>query len=277
MYKMSRNPHRLVFFADLLGFGGLAAKPGADKARDALSQLARLLSGTDELAKLVQSPAWSERYGLSDSVFLVAEDVTDGCVAASELFFALAYVQVDQRSPVFLRGALTWGEAHRVDPLFPETATANLVGQGVVEAVHLEAMLKGPRLQVSDPLAGEIQARGEELPVLARTRSGAWEVLWPLGPSVSRINATMVGEICGLAARLFLDTVASQKLRPHYEGLLGLALKSLEWLATTRPDMLAKAREASGLVSRRDALQAELEPSQSQRLENVLSTGPGSP
>lgn len=273
---MPRNAHPLIFFADLLGFGGLAVRPGADKARDVLSHLARLLSGADELAGLVQSPVWSERYGLSDSIFLVTENLGGGCVAASELFFALAYVQVDQQAPVFLRGALTFGEAYRVEPLFPESATANLVGQGVVDAVRLESTLKGPRLQVSDQLVEELRSRREVQPVLARTQTGAWEILWPLGPTVSRLNATMVGEICGMAARLFLAAADSQELRPHYEGLLELALSSLEWLGKNKPNLVAMAQEASELVHRREALQRELGTVQARRLDELLQAGPPS-
>lgn len=133
------------FFADVLGFGQMASLPGARGALDAISDLAHLLSDSDELIKFLANPVWKERYGLSDSLFLVAEDPIEACAAAAELFFNLTYVNHAAEAPVLLRGAIATGEAHRTEPIFPESATANLVGQAVVRAVRMEGQEpKGP-------------------------------------------------------------------------------------------------------------------------------------
>ena len=73
---------KTVFFADVLGFGSLSTPPGASGAADALSDLAHLLSSEGRFVQLLQSPVWTERYGLSDSIFLVAEDPVQACAAA---------------------------------------------------------------------------------------------------------------------------------------------------------------------------------------------------
>ena len=97
---------RIVFFADVLGFSSLARRPGAAGAVDALSDLATVLSSNDEIARLVRSDVWMERYGLSDSIFLVAEDPRAACAAAVELFFNLANPWEEKRMEYVLQQTL---------------------------------------------------------------------------------------------------------------------------------------------------------------------------
>src|SRR5436305_13092910 len=122
---------RTVLFADVLGFGNLARAPGATGAKDALSDVAYLLATDDELVQFLRQPVWKERYGLSDSIFLVAEDPVSACAAGAELLFDLAYINHSAETPVLIRGALAQGEADQVKPIFPESAKFNLVGEAV--------------------------------------------------------------------------------------------------------------------------------------------------
>ena len=103
----------------------MALAPGAPRAVDALADLAHLLSSDDDLIAFLQSPVWVERYGLSDSIFLVADDPVAGSAAAAQFFFDLAYVKHQSDRLVLLRGGLAQGEALKVGPLFPESGSAN--------------------------------------------------------------------------------------------------------------------------------------------------------
>ena len=155
---MVNSMDRTVLFADVLGFSTLSKTPGAQGAADALSDLAFLLSSDDELAKLLQSPVWAERYGLSDSIFLVAEDPVRACAAAAELFFNLSYVNHTADSPVLLRGGIAIGEAVKVGPIFPESAksaegaTALKISGLKEEAPALEGLLSTPETILLDRL-----------------------------------------------------------------------------------------------------------------------------
>ena len=80
-----------VFFADVLGFSALSRVANATPAVDALSDLASIFSTQSSVARYLQAPAWRRRYGLSDSIFLVADDPMEACAAAAEIFFNLAF------------------------------------------------------------------------------------------------------------------------------------------------------------------------------------------
>jgi hypothetical protein len=229
---------KTLFFADVLGFSSLSKTPGASGAADALSDLAHLLSSESELAKLLQSSVWTERYGLSDSIFLVAEDPVQACAAASEFFFDLAYVNHEAEAPVLLRGAVTIGESLRVKPIFPESATANLVGEAVVRAVRLEESgPKGPKLLLSEETAKAWESSTQIRDwLLSRDEKGQAEILWLLPPDPTLANGLQIGEVCRTALRLAREHGASPAFGYHYLGYLDLVTRSLQRLRALRPE-----------------------------------------
>ncbi len=244
---MVNIPSRTVFFADILGFGNLSSTKGAESAADALSDLAHLFS-SDELVQFLRRPLWEERYGLSDSIFLVTEGAVAACSAAAEFFFDLAYVNQGASAPVLLRGTIAVGEALRVKPIFPESATANLIGEAVVRAVLLEKQgSKGPRLLLA-PEAAEAWERSEQPAswLLHRSGEGA-EILWPLPPDPDVANGLLIGEVCATALRLVREHGAHPRFGYHYLGYLDLMTRSLQRLNEKRPDEAKVAIRVSGL------------------------------
>jgi class 3 adenylate cyclase len=256
---------KTVFFADVLGFSTLSKTPGASGAADALSDLAHLLSSEDELVKLLQSSIWTERYGLSDSIFLVAEDAVQACAAASEFFFDLAYVNHEAEAPVLLRGAITIGESLRVKPIFPESATANLVGEAVVRAAHLEKNgPKGPRLLLAEETAkaweGSSQPRDW---LLSRNEKGQAELLWLLPPDPTLANGLQIGEICRTAFWLAREHGANPSFGYHYLGYLDLVARSLQRLQAFWPGEASIALAISELEQEAPQLELLLTPKES--------------
>ena len=251
---------KTILFVDVLGFGSLAKSPGASRATDALSDLAHLLSSEDELVKILRSSAWTERYGLSDSIFLVSEDPVRACTAASEFFFDLAYVNHQAETPVLLRGAITTGESLRVKPIFPDSATANLVGEAVVRAVKLEEEgPKGPRLLLSEETAKAWEGSSQpDSWLLSRDAKGQAELLWPLPPDPSLSNGLLIGEVCRTAFRLARAYGSHPAFGYHYVGYLDLATRSLDRLLARHPKEGAAALKASGLKEERTHLEALL-------------------
>jgi len=249
---------KTVFFADVLGFSNLSKTPGASGAADALSDLAHLLSSEDELVKLLQSSIWTERYGLSDSIFLVALDPVQACAAAAEFFFDLAYVNHEAEAPVLLRGAVTIGESLRVGPIFPESATANLVGEAVVRAVRLEESgPKGPRLLLSEEAAKAWEGSSQPASwLLSRTEKGQAEILWLLPPDPSLANGLQIGEVCRTALRLTREHGSNPAFGYHYLGYLDLVVRSLQRLRALRPAEASIAIATSDL--KQEAPQLEL-------------------
>lgn len=247
---------RVLFFADVLGFSALASAPQASGAADALADIAHLFS-SDELVRFLGPAPWKERYGLSDSLLLVAEDPIAAGATAAELFFNLAYMNHSAPAPVLLRGALTIGEAHQVRPLFPETATANLIGEAVVRAARLEKEgPKGPRLLLA-PEAAEawkIAPRPADW-LLDCTADGQAELLWLLPPEPERANGLLIGEVCEMVFRLTREHGAHPRFGYHYLGFLDLAMRSLQRLLDMRPEEGQAALAISGLQDSR----AELE------------------
>jgi len=248
---------RTILFADILGFGNLARSPGAEGAKDALSDVAYLLATEDELVQFLRQPVWKERYGLSDSIFLIAEDPLPACAAAAELFFDLAYVNHSAEAPVLIRGALAQGEAHQVKPIFPESAKFNLVGEAVVRAVALEEEgPKGPRLLLADEVAKAWEL--SEQPgdwLLDRNAAGQAELLWLLPPDPALSNGLLIGEVSGTALRLSLAHGANPRFGYHYIGYLDLVLRSLQRLVAKSPQEGRTALETCGLADNRAALE----------------------
>jgi class 3 adenylate cyclase len=270
---MVKTMVKTVLFADVLGFSNLAKTPGAGGAADALSDLAHLLSSEDELVKILHSSAWTERYGLSDSIFLVSPEPVQACRAASELFFDLAYVNHQVEAPVLLRGAITIGESLRVKPIFPDSATANLVGEAVVRAVKLEtAGPKGPRLLLSEETAQAWE--GSEQPaswLLNRDTKGQAELLWLLPPDPDSANGLLIGEVCRTAFRLARANGAHPSFGCHYIGYLDLAVRSLERLLEHHPKEGAIAIQASGLGEEKTHLEALLMTPETALMERLRS------
>jgi len=177
----------VVFFADVLGFSALSRVANAAGAIDALTDLATIFSTQNSVARYLQAAAWRRRYGLSDSIFLVADDPIAACAAAAEILFNLAFYNSQAEDTVMLRGAIAMGEVREIGPLFPETAIANLVGEAVARAVKLEGCgAKGPRLLVSDEVVGALPAEFASW-MLDRTGEGPAELFWPLPPDPPRL------------------------------------------------------------------------------------------
>jgi hypothetical protein len=97
---------RAVFYADVLGFSRMSSASGAESTVDALSDLAVVLSDTGDIARFLRRGRWRARYGLSDSLFLVGNDVVATCGSGAELYYSLAYLNSHaDRDLVLLRGS----------------------------------------------------------------------------------------------------------------------------------------------------------------------------
>lgn len=215
-----------VFFADVLGFSEMASAPGAQPAVDALADLARLFAG-DPLARyLAPSAGWSGRYGLSDSMFLVADDPAAACAAAAEFCFSLAFYNSGLPSAVLVRGAIASGEVHVAPPLFPETGRANLVGEAVVRAVLLEKSgAKGPRLLVSAEVAEAV--RGTQVGWLLEPLGAAEELLWLLPPDPAAADGDTIAEVAQAAVGFFERHIGATRVAAHYVAYLDLVTRAL--------------------------------------------------
>jgi hypothetical protein len=220
----------VVFFADVLGFSALSRVANAAGAIDALTDLATMFSTRSNVARYLQAPAWRRRYGLSDSIFLVADDPAAACAAAAEIFFNLAFYNSQTDDAVLLRGAITLGDAREIGPLFPETASANLVGEAAMRAVQLEKCgAKGPRLLVSEEVVGALPAEFTSW-MLDRTAEGPAELLWPLTPDPKASEPLMVGDVCQAATRLLLRQSQDAEAARHLVAYVDLLARALERL-----------------------------------------------
>jgi hypothetical protein len=220
----------IVFFADVLGFSALSRVANATGAIDALTDLATILSTQNSVARYLQAAAWRRRYGLSDSIFLVADDPTAACAAAAEIFFNLAFYNSQAEDTVLLRGAITMGDAREIGPLFPETASASLVGEAVVQAVQLEKSgVKGPRLLVADGVVGALSAEFTSW-MLDRTTEGPVELFWPLTPDPKTSEPLMIADVCQAATRLLLRQWQDADAAPHLVAYVDLLARALERL-----------------------------------------------
>ncbi len=220
----------VVFFADVLGFSALSRVGNAAGAIDALTDIATILSTQGSVARYLQAAVWRRRYGLSDSIFLVADDPAPACAAAAEIFFNLAFYDSQAEDSVLLRGAITMGEVREIGPLFGETATANLVGEAVVRAVQLERCgAKGPRLLVSDEVAAALPADLAAW-LLDRTAKEPAELLWPLAPDPKAAEPDMIADVCRAATRLLLKQWQDPEAAPHLVAYVDLLVRAMERL-----------------------------------------------
>jgi len=247
-----------VFFADVLGFSALSRTANAAPAVDALSDLASIFSTQSSIARYLQAPAWRRRYGLSDSIFLVANDPTEACAAAAEVFFNLAFYNSTADRPVLLRGAITMGDVREIGPLFPETANANVVGDAVVRAVQLERCgAKGPRLLVSDEVVGALPAEFTSW-MLDQTAEGPAELLWLLTPDPKVTEPLMVADVCRAATRLLRMQSQDAEAAPHLVAYLDLLARSLERLRERDANAAATALATVNFRAVRPILQSLL-------------------
>ena len=238
-----------VFFADILGFSAMASTPGAQPAAGALADMARLFRA-DKLGRHLRG-TWARRYGLSDSLLLVAKDPRTAAAEAAGFCFDLAfYNSASLEGAVLLRGALTFGEVRELDPLFPETGKANVVGEAVVRAVVLEKSgPKGPRLLVSDELAARLDTW-----LLDRPDGGPSELLWLLPPEGDPVNPEMIGDVARSAVELFLRH-STGGAAAHYAAYLDLVARSLLRLRARERERAALAIERSGIRRASPALE----------------------
>jgi hypothetical protein len=242
---------RVVFFADILGFGALSLAPGASGAQDALSAISNLLSRNDVLGDLLNWQGWEDRYALSDSLFLTSSDPVGAVAAASELFFNLAFISHSGDQPVLMRGGLARGEAIPVPPIFPDTASSNLVGSAVVKAVRLEGSpAKGPRLFVDEEIASDLQEADSPVKWLLSAQEGYRDLLWLLPPNPTEVNGPLIGSLCAKILPLVLRHQMMSKVLHHYLGYLDLLTRSLERLSQHSPDQTATVVRLSGLPAR---------------------------
>ena len=218
-----------VFFADILGFSAMASTPGAQPAAGALADMARLFRA-DKLGRHLRGTAAAE--------------------AAGFCFDLAFYNSASLEGAVLLRGALTFGEVRELDPLFPETGKANVVGEAVVRAVVLEKSgPKGPRLLVSDELAARLDTW-----LLDRPDGGPSELLWLLPPEGDPVNPEMIGDVARSAVELFLRH-STGGAAAHYAAYLDLVARSLLRLRARERERAALAIERSGIRRASPALE----------------------
>jgi len=234
-----------VFYADILGFSDLSDINGAGPAMGALLDVSNVISDNDDLARYIDRDNWLCRYALSDSIFLVSKNAVEACTAAAEIFFRLAFLNASHEDAilmqsVLLRGGISCGDFQEVDPLFPETAKGNLVGNAVVRAVKLErASPTGPRLFISEEVATSLEETDLDgvAWIVDHAGEGPAELLWILPPDPSESNGTMIGDVCDAAVRLFNRySNRNDKVGIHYAGYLDLVVRSLEKLIERNPE-----------------------------------------
>lgn len=225
-----------VFFADVLGFSAVSLNDAAI-AEQALDDVALLFSNQEEITRLLQiGDPWTARYGLSDSIFLIAEDAVAAAEAAARFFFRLAYLNASVSSRVLMRGALVRGEVRQRVPIFAESAKGNVVGEAVVKATMLEKSgAKGPRLLLDDAVAAELA--GKPGAWLLDETEGPKELLWILPPDPRRIDLALLRPVVGAAADAFLN--APEHIAEHYVAYIDLVLRSLLRLRTVDRGMAA--------------------------------------
>jgi len=237
-------PFGTIFYADILGFAGKARV--GEPALDALSDLALILSDRDEISHLLQEGApWKERLGLSDSIFLIADDAVAAARAAAELFYHLAYLNSSRpQNAVLLRGGIATGPYEIVPPIFAESATKNLVGAGVVAAVRLESSgLKGPRLLLDEPTAALI--RTSDLTYAVRS-ADVTEMLWPVIDTADGIDPANLRSVFRGACNVILEGLRADAA-DHFVAYAELIAQSLERLAERDSAMAAALARACPL------------------------------
>ena len=233
-----------IFFADILGFGAMARTKGAGDAVDALSDVATVLVENGEITRFLGLERWHCRYGLSDSLFLVADTVSAACRGAAELYFNLAYLNCGVDTVVILRGGIAVGEYLETAALFAETGKGNLVGAAVVEAVRLEGdPLKGPHIFLTDAAATEVERGGDEVAwIVDRGAPGPPRLLWLLPTRLHDANGLLIGDVCRAGLNAFERYASDERAGRHYAGYVSLITRSLVKLQQEAGDEARSAR-----------------------------------
>lgn len=259
----------VVFFGDVLGFATLSMTNAGDAER-ALDDVGLLFSDQDEITKLLQigSP-WTARYGLSDSIFLIAKDDVAAAEAAAQFFFHLAYLNASVHDRVLMRGALARGEVRQRGPIFAESAGGNVVGEAVVRATMLEKSgAKGPRLLVDDAVASKLA--GSSVAWLLDDTEGPKELLWILPPDPHDADISHLRPVVEAAADAFLN--APENATEHYVAYIDLVLRALARLSTVDLNMataLVGSFDAEAVARRLDYLVARREPLERRALRRL--------
>jgi hypothetical protein len=259
----------VVFFADVLGFAVLSTTD-AGSAERALDDVALLFSDQDEITKHLQAGSpWTSRYGLSDSIFLIAEDDVAAAEASAQFFFHLAYLNASVHERVLMRGALVRGEVRKRGPIFAESASGNVVGEAVVRATMLEKSgAKGPRLLVDSTVASKLA--GSPVEWLLDDTEGPTELLWILPPDPSDADISHLRPVVEAAADAFLR--APENVAEHYVAYIDLVLRSLARLRTVDLKMAAAlvgSFDAAAVARRLDHLVAPREPLERRTLRRL--------
>jgi hypothetical protein len=261
--------NQVVFFADVLGFAALSLTD-AGSAERALDDVALLFSNQDEITRLLQvGNPWTARYGLSDSIFLVAENDVAAAAAAARFFFQLAYLNASVRERVLMRGALARGEVRKRGPIFRESATGNVVGEAVVKAAMLEKSgAKGPRLLVDDAVAAQLSV--SSVAWLLDDTEGPKELLWILPPDPNDVDISHLRPVVEAAADAFLS--APDNVAEHYVAYIDLVLRALVRLRTVDSNMaaaLVQSFDSKAVAHRLDHLVSRREPLEQRALRRL--------
>lgn len=259
----------VVFFADVLGFAALSVSD-AGSAERALDDVALLFSDQNEITRLLQvGNPWTARYGLSDSIFLIADDDAAAAAAAARFFFRLAYMNAWVRERVLMRGALARGDVRKRGPIFAESATGNVVGEGVVKAAMLEKSgAKGPRLLVDGSVASRLS--GSPVGWLLDDAEGPTELLWILPPIPEDVDVSHLRPVIASAADAFLS--APETVAEHYVAYIDLVLRALARLRTVDSNMagaLIRSFDSNAVAARLDHLVSRREPLEQRTLRRL--------
>lgn len=261
------NMVRTVFFADVLGFSSLS-RSAPEAAVEALTDIAILLSDEHPIAQYLNRFVWDARYALSDSIFLVGTQPAEVCRAVAEFFFNLAFYVAEADRPLLLRGAVALGDVRYADPIFPKTATSNLVGEAVVEAVTMEhCEPKGPRLFVSERVAAEIGKTSLAGWLLSPVSESLSELLWLLPAEPERINQSMLQRVCQSGVAWFRQHGHQPGYGSHYLGYMELIVRSLLRLKERAPEMAEALKTQLGLPQVMASADLPASPSRERLLE----------
>lgn len=222
-------------------------------AVDALSDLATILSDRDEISNLLQQGApWKERLGLSDSIFLIADDSVAAVRAAGELFYHLALLNASvPEQAVLLRGGIVRGQYEIMSPIFSESALKNLVGPGVVAAVKLEQSgMKGPRLLLDAETANDVKASDLSFALSSGQPS---ELLWPIIDTADGGDLAQLRPVFSGACQVIVPGLGGESYT-HYVAYTDLIIASLERLQKHSPTVAIALAKSCGLARVEEAL-----------------------
>lgn len=192
----------------------------------------------------------------SDSIFVVSNCPCKFVYQLSNFIINCICLSdgVDELNPVIFRGGLFYGDARLVSPkalINRELKdTYNLVGEGVVGAVHLEEMQKdldniyGPRILCDCEFVNRLCGKAKSYVGRCATDISRNELFWPMvhfveddsldddgcGRNViTREKDQVVGRLCELlssAYELYNKHKSQERVAKHYEGFMHLLIAS---------------------------------------------------